>query len=268
MKSAFLFITAMVIGMSGAWAQCTPNLNLNQEGFAPPADDLDCFVQGEFLQQTIYFKNYDKMNVFGQNVQLDSIRFDSINNLPFGLYWQSNKGAVPFTAAENGCITIEGTTYDAAGTYKLDIIVTAWINGLSLPLQQSTEVIGIGYYLRVIDNANKACLPGDTTQGVMIASTGPATSVSERSIEQISTFAISPNPFKDEATVTFTATENKDLTAHLYDLSGKVLLSERLSAAEGQNRFTIHANGLSSGVYFYTLGDGKQAITHKVMILD
>lgn len=269
MRKLFVILFATVLSISGAWAQCTPDFNMTTPGFAPDPDSLDCIVVGDTNDITIFFKNFNQLVVFGQNVTVDSIRIDSVNNLPCNLQWASNKGTVPFGNSESGCVAVTGVTYDQPGTYLLDIVVTAWINGQSTPIQQKSDVIGVGFYLNVIANANDACVSADTSQAneLNTASVSPCISgINERTRDNISTLDIAPNPFSGVAIVSFTATEHKAYTANLYDLSGKVVISENINVAAGQNRFEINAESLSPGVYFYTITDGVKTTTHKVVV--
>jgi hypothetical protein len=67
--------------------------------------------------------------------------------------------------------------------------------------------------------------------------------------EEIGDFSISPNPAVDILTIDINLSEKENLTAVVYDLSGKKLLNEALGSANGHNRFTLNVSELSSGMY-------------------
>lgn len=59
-------------------------------------------------------------------INVDSVRIDSITNLPCGLCWSTNKPSLTFAANERGCINFAGTSTDVAGTYSLGLYGTAY----------------------------------------------------------------------------------------------------------------------------------------------
>ena len=71
--------------------------------------------------------------------------------------------------------------------------------------------------------------------------------------EEVGSLRISPNPAVNELTIDVQVSEKQNLTAVVFDLSGKVLLSESLGSANGQNRFFLDVNELSSGMYTLSL---------------
>lgn len=71
--------------------------------------------------------------------------------------------------------------------------------------------------------------------------------------EEIGDFSISPNPAVDILTIDINLSEKQNLTAVVYDLSGKKLLNEALGSANGHNRFTLNVSELSSGMYTLSL---------------
>jgi endonuclease I len=71
--------------------------------------------------------------------------------------------------------------------------------------------------------------------------------------EEIGDLKISPNPAVDFLTIDINVSEKQNLTAVVYDLSGKNLLNEALGSANGHNRFTLNVSELSSGMYTLSL---------------
>lgn len=67
--------------------------------------------------------------------------------------------------------------------------------------------------------------------------------------EDIGELRISPNPAVDELAIDINVTEKQNLMAVVFDVTGKQLLSTPLGSANGQNRFYLNINELSSGMY-------------------
>ncbi len=62
-----------------------------------------------------------------------------------------------------------------------------------------------------------------------------------------------PNPFNPEASVRFTVPEYGEYQVALLNTLGEKVYSNTGTANPGNNQFTIHGRGLSSGVYFLTI---------------
>src|SRR5687768_3815517 len=93
---AFLLLTGINIcsqaqscGASGP-PQCTPSGTLTQPGFSPSYDSLPPLINGIASNSVIQFKNFDTIMFAGNVVTVQSLRFDSIENLPPGLCWATN----------------------------------------------------------------------------------------------------------------------------------------------------------------------------------
>jgi hypothetical protein len=81
-----------------------------------------------------------------------------------------------------------------------------------------------------------------------------------------------PNPVHGSAAsqtqIRYSLETSMDITLNLYDVSGRVvsrLLSGRVPAGSHDLRFD--ASALSPGMYFYTLSDGANALTRKMIVI-
>ncbi|MCE1187697.1 MAG: T9SS type A sorting domain-containing protein [Ignavibacteria bacterium] len=77
-----------------------------------------------------------------------------------------------------------------------------------------------------------------------------------------------PNPFNPTCKITFRATENSRFSILLFDQKGKEVrkVAERYYLA-GQHTITINGSGLSSGVYFIRITNGRLSETKKVVLI-
>ena len=167
MKKILTLLLSLLM-MKGATAQyCGTTVNsiipmtYTVPGFSPPSNQQACISDGQWMSDTIYFTNFTSIPI--SNTALTSLRIDSINNLPSGLCWSSNKSNNTFAGGENGVIQISGTTYASPGQYKLTIWVTLYGSSISLT-GINADTLGLYYYLRV-SCPNTACLPIDTVLG-------------------------------------------------------------------------------------------------------
>lgn len=71
--------------------------------------------------------------------------------------------------------------------------------------------------------------------------------------EEIGDLKISPNPAVDGLTIDISVTEQQQITAVVFDLSGKEIKSQFLGNASGQCRFYLNINDLAGGMYTLSL---------------
>jgi hypothetical protein len=144
---------------------CTPTGGPVGGGFED-ASATPCATQGVPYSHAVQFTMYDVINFAGQQ-DVDSAEFVSITNLPCGLCWALNKASQRYSAYEDGCLTINGTTNDTAGQYKFAITLKIWINGQASPLSVPANVvdqIGIKLFQRV-KTPSGPCAAVDTSAG-------------------------------------------------------------------------------------------------------
>lgn len=154
-----LFSYAQYCGNSGPLI-CTPTGTMLTP-WLTPNEDIPCIVRNQTTNTVVELKNYDIYNFGGQTITVNSIRFDTIDNLPNGLCWATNKANNTFANQEDGCIRISGNTADFSGQYKLNLVITM---DIGVPIQTNVDAMGLKLFLRVIDNAAVACPAIDTGQ--------------------------------------------------------------------------------------------------------
>lgn len=73
---------------SGTMA-CQPNVSPLDSGFTPMPSHVNQIKKGIYFEETFTLQNYSNIDIPGA-IFLDSLKFDSIFNLPTGLCWQTN----------------------------------------------------------------------------------------------------------------------------------------------------------------------------------
>ncbi len=79
-------------------------------------------------------------------------------------------------------------------------------------------------------------------------------------------YRIYPNPASDIVTVDFISTINKTINVSVYDLTGRLVLEEKLYAKEGANKQALNLSSLSKGIYLIECNDGNKVNTSKLSI--
>jgi len=83
------------------------------------------------------------------------------------------------------------------------------------------------------------------------------------------TFAInsvSPNPFRNEFSISYTVADNSTIGISIMNVNGQVVFKEKQNASRGVNRFDYNDNNnLPSGIYFATLSFDKEIQIQKII---
>lgn len=155
-------VNAQYCGNSGSGI-CTPAASLPQPGLFPQSTSLAPFVNGVSASSVIQIKNFDSITYSSFHLRVNSLKIDSIQNLPAGLCWATNKSNNTFSNQEIGCILISGTTCAAPGQYKLKIIVDADLSSVGTATGIDAATAGLNYFIRV-NNAGDASIAVDGSQ--------------------------------------------------------------------------------------------------------
>ncbi len=76
-----------------------------------------------------------------------------------------------------------------------------------------------------------------------------------------------PNPVSGQAYFSVTLNEGADLSLEVYTLTGQVVSASDFGyKMAGTHTLTINANDLASGVYFYTVSNGAEKVTRKMIV--
>jgi len=123
MKQFFTLAAAVVLFSANAWAQCTPNAPSGNPGITPPTDSLACIQVGLPYSQVIQIENFNSFTLPVGTASVQSLRVDSITNIPCGLSYATNPANATFGPGQTGCIAVTGTSYENVGQYRLNIYV-------------------------------------------------------------------------------------------------------------------------------------------------
>ncbi len=76
-----------------------------------------------------------------------------------------------------------------------------------------------------------------------------------------------PNPVSGQTYFSVTLNEGSDLSLEVYTLTGQVVSSSNFGyKMAGTHTLNINANDLASGVYFYTVSNGAEKVTRKMIV--
>ncbi len=75
-----------------------------------------------------------------------------------------------------------------------------------------------------------------------------------------------PNPFSGSTQINYTTLKEEPIAFTVYDVVGKMVYQQNYHSNTGTNSITFNAEGLSFGMYTYTLSNGMYAYTRKLLI--
>jgi hypothetical protein len=224
-----------------------------------------CITRGQNDSIVFKFKTYNSFTVGASSVTIYKLMIDSMENLPCGLCWSTNKPTNEFLPDEDGCIIIKGLTHDRAGQYKIRLILDVNTNnGTTYNIHGiNADAGGVFVYMRVKD-AGGAC---DTVKTSSPSNTKDCTFTGiEEIANAVSTISIQPNPVANEAKVSFYATQSGEQQLRVINIVGGEVLKMNLSAKQGMNETTINRNNMPAGVYFLSIGSGQGTVTRKFIV--
>lgn len=285
MKKLFTTLT-LCAGLSfGAFAQhcaadstsITPPPPASSPGLSPNSASLAPARIGVPISDTIYFTNYTSFS----SIHVNYLKIDSINNLPNGLCWVTNKSNNTFNGGESGIIYVSGTptSVSAPGQYKLVIYIDVSAQGLPAFTNQNAEQLTgqfgspLRYYVRLNCHNDTVWHPIDTTGETALhtvfeaypGSYCPSNGVVEVS-ESISDLTVVPNPISSSSKVIFNSSVEGTYTLKMVSLLGSVVASKEVEIVRGENTIEQDRNGLSAGVYLMSLSNGQSSVTRKVIV--
>src|SRR5690606_3772670 len=121
-----------------------------------------CEERNVFFNETLQFRIPSTLVLSGNTLQVSYVGFESINNLPCGIGWITDRTSRQYNGGENGCFQLTGFTSDPSGTYEMQINIAASVVGFPGEQPTNTSLINFPYFLRV-RNTGAACPNIDTT---------------------------------------------------------------------------------------------------------
>jgi M6 family metalloprotease-like protein len=133
-----------------------------------------------------------------------------------------------------------------------------------------------GYYLQdiyavdIIPN-NEVILGADQSKGLFIFKNEIISDVEDKFDLQVNDFKVYqnyPNPFNPTTKISFYIPKAGNVNLRVFNVLGQLVKSmELMNLSNGLNYVEINGNGLSSGVYLYSLEYNNTVITNKMVLL-
>lgn len=182
-------------------------------------------------------------------VPIDSVVVTSVTGLPPGFNIVSmNENVLPFKflGGTSSCMLITGNPLTAdTGRYNIFVSGTSYATVFGLTQTQPFDVNY--YFIDVVDSSGTTSIE-DFTANVF-------------DIKQ--NF---PNPFNTKSTIVYNLPTSAAVTMSIVNVLGEVISSETIGGVQGVNRYTLNADKLESGIYFYQMTYQNQKITKRFIV--
>lgn len=246
----FILVLALLLTCSGTFlvnAQCTPDplVTGGIPGIYPDsATGIPHATVG--IPYSTVFQLLVPVDTTYQGLPaiVDSINVTGVSGLPSGFTYSCNPNNCSFPGGSNGCFVLEGSAplSNQIGTYPLvvDLLVYGRVLGIPQSLPSSND-----NYTLIID------------QNVGVASIVPSGFFVSQNL---------PNPFGNLSEVIVGSPVSDRITVTIADLLGNIVRTESYQVQKGQNKIQFRADDFPSGVYLYTVTNGKQSFTRRMIV--
>lgn len=227
-KNLYLFLSLFLVLNISIFAQ---SLSLSSDTVVVTGNSDDPYIQAVVRVNNI--------SAVSKNVSVKRYRVNTLGGSSTDYFCWSICHS-PVVDVDPDFITINAGSY--SDSFYGDLVP----NG-----QSGTAIIKYTFF--DVNNAN------DSVQLTAIFNINPTGIASN---ESKNNFQLYPNPANDIIRVKFNSITNADLI--IYDITGKMVRSEYLMA--GQSDYVFSISDLKSGVYFYSLNNGKEIVSMKKLI--
>jgi hypothetical protein len=211
-------------------------------------DTVENFVPGSVgaaYSQVLNFKLPIDAGVIDPSfagVNIDSAVLQNVNGLPTGLTYVCNTATNSWMGGDQGCATIQGTP-TTQGSFDITIELDGWVTVFFAPFSQP---ISFGGYVIDIGAA-----------GIETIQLTNETFILKQNFQ---------NPVNGNTTIQFIAGNQEVIDFSIINLLGDVVLKKAINAKRGVNTINISSNDFSGGVYLYSISNGKNMLTKRMII--
>lgn len=273
MKKFLLSAAAIgIMAFTQVNAQCTPG-NIQAEFQPLIATSLPAAPVGQPYNTTILFKAPATLTISASDIPsnllpaqiapfigllpasftvgVNAMTVGPVTGLPGGLT-AAVGGGTSFAANEQGCVGITGTA-TTGGNYTVDLgvqySITLDASALGLPLGGSFPI------------PQPIPSPQAKTYNISVP-----TSLEELDVTAFDLTDNAPNPFSEKTNILFSTPKQANVELTVFNMLGKVVFQNKYQAKQGKNNIEFSADKLSGGLYIYSLSNGTEVRTGKMIV--
>lgn len=259
MKRILLFaLVAFSVQTFAQNAPCVPDATNQDSLFGLWPDTIQNLPAAD---EGVYYETYVQLKtpalaseVPGVPIQYATLGIDSIGlvealGLPAGIQMSCSEASCVYQGDTIGCINIFGTT-NAVGVHDLDFKVDGWVTAPIIGVISMSVATGDYVYL----TGYKLVVNGSGADVELIHS---------NTFEVLQNI---PNPFTGTTSITYNLMQQRNVSFSVYNVMGAKVMEQQFVANTGTNTIELSANELESGIYFYTLSNGEEVVTKRMIV--
>ncbi len=186
------------------------------------------------------------------NLDVRSIRIDSVTNLPEGINYECSVPDCNIQADSIACVFLSGTPTEGSDTGNYELKIGLTVNSSFGPLQllYPDPALAPGtYILRLNEEGSSNC------------NVSPVFDVDGRAV----TFATYPNPVLDQLQIEWESDQASQGQLHVYDATGRLHLTKDISIGTGPQYYQLDLATLRSGLYMVQLRTSTNRMWSKII---
>ena len=251
MKKTLLTLS-LAIATIFASAQCTPDSQFSVAGIYPDsaAGLANAYVGQNYSQNITIITPLDTSvaSLGGITVTIDSINLTSVLGLPPNFAYTCDPPSCGFPGGTIKCAelysTINPTTSDI-GLYNITFETKTYVIAPIVGAITQDDVIDY-YYIEILDNTTSVINP-----------------FSSLTFELKGVF---PNPAVNNAKIQFISGTSEAVIFKVYNLLGEEVDLQIIHSQRGVNTINLNTTSYSEGMYLYSINNGKEVLTKRMIV--
>lgn len=245
--SAVLLISS--IGVINSTAQCVANVSCiptgTDYGICPDsATGLAVGTVGVAYTQVLSIKTPPTAAHWGTaSAAIDSLVVTSVDSLAPGLTYHCVPSTCSFVPG-TGCILISGTP-TVVWNHLITVHIMPYVFVFGLHTQNPTGEKNNQQYRSIV--------------------TAPA-GVETLDLAKFDVDQNAPNPFTEKSEIRFSSVNASEVEFKVFNLLGAIVYNNKFKASKGVNSLIIEANSFAPGVYMYSVKNGENTITKRMVV--
>jgi hypothetical protein len=251
MKKTLLTLS-LTIATIFASAQCIPDSQFSDAGIYPDSATglANAYIGQNYSQNITIITPLDTSvaSLGGITVTIDSINLTSVSGLPLNFAYTCDPPSCSFPGGTIKCAelysTINPTPADI-GLYNITFETTTFV--IAPLVGALTQVDAIDYYyIEILDNTTSV--------------------VNQFNDLTFDLKAVFPNPAVNNAKIQFILGTPEAVTFKVYNLLGEEIESQFINSQRGVNTISVNTTSYSEGMYLYSINNGKEVLTKRMII--
>ena len=250
MKKILLTLT-LALAFVGANAQCTPDPQFTLAGIYPDSSiGMPDAIVGQPYNEiiTIIVSTDTTVDVFGQSisVNIQQIELTDVTNLPPSFSYDCLAPNCTFAGGTTTCAILSSASPTASeiGLHQIFMYTTTTVDAGLLGTQTQNDTIDY-YYINVTNTTSTVSQFNDFT------------------FELKDVF---PNPVNSNSKIQFISGNSTDIVFSVFNHLGEKIEERNIATTRGVNNIEISASNYANGMYLYSINNGIQIVSKRMII--